>query len=213
MFIHACKFALKRIWIWICRYPHRCGYGVHSPTDFFLVTSVIYESLPYYAYEALDAREFNPMKPHYGTKINRLLFRLVNYFRPETLLEVGMGNGASFAYMQSARSGMKTVVVNEVSPIEECARLRKELDALGKVDFVHLGFTLNFREVFESVYPYLHSGSCMVVSYINESEEKKAWWKEVQTDERVRVTFDLYYVAILFFDRARFKENHVVNFL
>lgn len=213
MFIHSCKDALERIWIWICRFPHRCGYGVHSPTDFFLITSVIYETLPYYAYHELDARGFDPKKPHYRTKTNRLLFRLVNHFRPNTLLEVGTGNGASSAYMKAARPKMKAVLVDEAHTEREIARLRKELKALGRVDFVHLGFTVNFMEVFEEIYPYLHSGSCMVVGFINESEPKKAWWKEVLADERVKVTFDLYQVAILLFDEGRFKENHIVNFL
>ena len=43
----------RRIWNWCKRFRHRCGYGVHSPSDFFLITSVIYEKLPYYAYEEL----------------------------------------------------------------------------------------------------------------------------------------------------------------
>ena len=32
----------------------------------------------------------------------RLLFRLVNYFRPKSLIEVGIGNGASIGYMRAA---------------------------------------------------------------------------------------------------------------
>ena len=44
---------VRRIWNWCRRFRHRCGYGVHSPSDFFLITSVIYEELPYYAYKAL----------------------------------------------------------------------------------------------------------------------------------------------------------------
>ena len=28
-------FFLHRIWNWCSRFRHRCGYGVHSPSDFF----------------------------------------------------------------------------------------------------------------------------------------------------------------------------------
>ena len=43
--------ALKRPFIWLYRFRHRCGYGVHSPFAFNLITHVIYESTPYYKYE------------------------------------------------------------------------------------------------------------------------------------------------------------------
>ena len=37
---------LKRPFIWLSRFRHRCGYGVHSPFAFSLITQVIYESTP-----------------------------------------------------------------------------------------------------------------------------------------------------------------------
>ena len=42
---------LKRPFIWLSRFRHRCGYGVHSPFAFNLITQVIYESTPYYKYK------------------------------------------------------------------------------------------------------------------------------------------------------------------
>ena len=99
----------RRIWNWCRRFRHRCGYGVHSPSDFFLITSVMYERLPYYAYGRL--KEFSSTKslPHYRKKVNRLLFRLVNYFRPTTLIEVGEGNGDAIRYMKEARTSMTSI--------------------------------------------------------------------------------------------------------
>ena len=38
-------FFLHRIWNWCSRFRHRCGYGVHSPSDFFLITSVVYKNI------------------------------------------------------------------------------------------------------------------------------------------------------------------------
>ena len=95
-------FFLHRIWNWCSRFRHRCGYGVHSPSDFFLITSVVYEKYHYYAYRVLKERGFPAYLPHYRRKVNRLLFRLVNYFRPKSLIEVGIGNGASIGYMRAA---------------------------------------------------------------------------------------------------------------
>lgn len=94
-------FFLHRIWNWCSRFRHRCGYGVHSPSDFFLITSIVYEKYHYYAYRVLKERGFPAYLPHYRRKVNRLLFRLVNYFRPKSLIEVGIGNGASIGYMRA----------------------------------------------------------------------------------------------------------------
>ena len=91
---------IQRIWNWCRRFRHRRGYGVHSPSDFYLVTSVIYERLPYYAFRPLKERRFEKGRPHYRRKVNELLFRLVNHLAPKTLLEVGTGDGSSIAYMQ-----------------------------------------------------------------------------------------------------------------
>lgn len=45
--------SLKRPFIWLSRFRYRCGYGVHSPFAFSLITDVIYEKRPYYAYQSL----------------------------------------------------------------------------------------------------------------------------------------------------------------
>ena len=39
------------------------------------------------------------------------------------------------------------------------------------------------------------------------------WWKHLQEDERVKLTFDLYDIGLVFFDRKRIKQNYIVNFL
>ena len=81
-----------RGWNWCCRFRHRCGYGVHSPSDFFLITFVVYERLAFYAYNLLHAkRKQVEHLPHYREKTDRLLFRLVNHLQPRNMLEVGTG--------------------------------------------------------------------------------------------------------------------------
>ena len=78
-------FFLHRIWNWCSRFRHRCGYGVHSPSDFFLITSVVYEKYHYYAYRVLKERGFPAYLPHYRRKVNRLLFRLAFILQWKTL--------------------------------------------------------------------------------------------------------------------------------
>ena len=203
----------RRIWNWCRRFRHRRGYGVHSPSDFFLITSVMYESLPYYAYDRLKMSSSTKALPHYREKVNRLLFRLVNYFRTDTLVEVGTGNGDAIRYMKDARTSMTSVSIKGEDREETLRSLKKELEKLGKLDFLHIAFTPYYNEVFEVAFPYLHEASCVVVGDIYASEERKLWWKELTgNDERVRISFDLYDIGLLLFEEKRFKQNYTVNF-
>ena len=202
----------RRIWNWCRRFRYRCGYGVHSPSDFFLITSVMYEGLPYYAYKPLKATSSTKSLPHYRERINKLLFRLVNYFHPASLVDVGQGNGDALRYMREARPSMAVVALEGLDKDNTLLRLKKELARLGKVDFLHIGFTPYYKEVFEVALPYLHEGSCVVVGDIYASAEREAWWKERTTDERVVITFDLYDIGLMLFEGKRFKQNYKVNF-
>ena len=55
---------IKRPFIWLSRFRHRCGYGVHSPFAFSLITDVIYEKMPYYAYSSLKEEQKKSIATH-----------------------------------------------------------------------------------------------------------------------------------------------------
>ena len=100
--------ALKRPFIWLYRFRHRCGYGVHSPFAFNLITHVIYETTPYYKYKELasEQKRLMPQKDrawgYESLKVKRLLFRLVNYAQPATIVDAGM-QAASSLYLKAAK--------------------------------------------------------------------------------------------------------------
>lgn len=61
-------YYLKRPLIWLSRFRYRCGYGVHSPFAFSLITDVIYEKMPYYAYDLLKAEQKSGSQHRDGRK-------------------------------------------------------------------------------------------------------------------------------------------------
>lgn len=206
-------FFPHRLWIWCRRFRHRCGYGVHSPSDFFLVTSVIYEKRNYYAYRTLKKRGFPNYLPHYRRKVNRLLFRLVNYFRPKSLIEVGIGNGASISYMRAACKTMASVTMKGRDWEKTSQQLDDALKMMQTIDCLHIAHTPFYREVFEKMLPHAETHSCFIISGIHETKEKKLWWNQIVADERTGITFDLYDIGLVFFDKARYKQHYIINFL
>ena len=86
------------LFVWLSRIRHCRGFGIQSPTDYWLVRYVINEHWPYYQYEALkDGDDW------LTRKLGRLYFRLVNWRQPSVIesdgyrkyLQAGC-NGAHF---------------------------------------------------------------------------------------------------------------------
>ena len=108
------KKTLLRGWNWCRRFRKRCGYGVHSPADFFFITFVIYEKLPFYAYSPLHhLRRLVAHLPGHREKVDKLFFRLVNFIRPQIVMEFGTGSGMTTRYMAEANPQMCVYTFSE----------------------------------------------------------------------------------------------------
>lgn len=222
---------ILRGWNWCKRFRHRRGYGVHSPSDFFFITNVVYEQHPFYAYSSLHhLRRVVAFLPHYREKVDKFLFRLVNYLRPSVLFDVGTGSGISVRYMMEARAEMsvytfsdslhdavKRILMSKASVVcaegDAVEEIRKLVGRGIVPDFVHIAHTSDYERIFETLVPFAKGSTCFVIGKPYLNEEKKLWWKKVVADSRTGVTFDLYDVGIVFFDKNRIKEHRVVNFL
>lgn len=203
-------YYLKRPFIRLSRFRYRCGYGVHSPFAFSLITDVIYEKMPYYAYDLLKVEQKKRITTQRWEKgiprINRLLFRLVNKVQPATIIEVGQPSAASL-YLQSAKPSAGYLFASDLSELF--------LDAGTPVDFLYLNDYRNpalLEEVFNICSRRTTPNSLFVVHGICHSKAMKNLWKQLQNDERVGITFDLYDVGLLFFDTTKIKQHYIVNF-
>ena len=86
------------------------GFGVHSPFAYKFITCVLRERLPYYAYAELRTlrRGVIAATSHLwrhpriiSYKNAKMLFRIVNYFNPRHILQLGTSYGVSSACMLS----------------------------------------------------------------------------------------------------------------
>lgn len=201
---------LKRPFIWLSRFRYRCGYGVHSPFAFSLITDVVYEKRPYYAYQSLKEEQKKKVKEHGWTKgtqkVNRFLFRLVNRVQPTTIVELGRPSVTSL-YLQSAKPSADYLFASDLSELF--------LDADTPIDFLYLNDFRNpdlMEEIFRVCASRTTSKSVFVIHGICYSKAMKTLWKSLQADERVGITFDLYDVGLLFFDKTKIKQHYTVNF-
>lgn len=200
---------LKQTLIWLKRFRYRCGYGVHSPFAFDFITNVIYEKTPYYAYRAIESRPREKDRKESGEQseqVNRLLFRLVNRMQPATIVDAGKQNVAS-EYLQAAKKTARYVRVHSG-------------DTSGLSDALQVGFLYihcpEDPKFVENVLRYgldhVDNNSMIVVGGIYHSSAMKNLWKQFIADNRVGITFDLYDLGILFFDKKKIKQHYTVNF-
>lgn len=72
---------LTRLFVWLSRL-HRCrGFGIQSPTDYWLVRYVLNEHWPYYQYDTLGEGD-----DWLRRKLGLLYFRLANWRQPQTIV-------------------------------------------------------------------------------------------------------------------------------
>lgn len=172
-----------------------------------------------------------------GPKHAQLLFRLVNYFQPAELLELGTSLGISTAYMASANSRTKVTTIEGSGELSELAKkhfkalklkniehingtfeevLKKVLNEKStSLDFVFFDgnhrkkATLNY---FECCMQKAHENSVFVVDDIHWSEEMQQAWEEIKANTKVTLTVDLFFMGLVFFRKGEAKQHFVVRY-
>ena len=166
----------------------------------------------------------------------QLLFRLVNRFRPHTILEVGTSLGITTGYLAMAHSGA-TVITLEGCP--ETARLAQEnfkllrlgniqvdvgefsqtlpaaVGRLDQIDFAYLDG--NHRK--ETTLDYFHrivskvpETGVLVLDDIHWSRGMEEAWEEIKRDARVTTSIDLYQMGILFFQHGLGGQHFMLKY-
>jgi hypothetical protein len=95
---------LKAAAVWLRRIGHCRGFGIQSPTDYWIVRYVINEHWPYYQYETLGRGD-----DWLTRKMGRLCFRLANWLQPSVV--------ESCDYRNYFQAGCRKTVFGESSEL------------------------------------------------------------------------------------------------
>lgn len=207
---------------------HHRGHGIHSPFLFSLITKVIEEKLPYYAYEDISIflAEY-PLKKRYGAKPARLFFRMVNYFDARNILEIGTGYGINTLYLTASSNAIEC---NAVEPKHEAYRvansmckkwgrnvqIHSELPILRKKQdciLIDLKDYPNSSDMlFRYILPLCHEKTFIILKSIRTNRDSKALWRNLRANNDVTVTLDLFNLGIVFFDKKLYRYNYKISF-
>jgi predicted O-methyltransferase YrrM len=236
------------------------GHGTHSPFVFQFIKRILNDHSQYAAYDQVEnireallkdkslvevkdlgagsvissgtRRSITSITRHAAKprKWGQLIFRIVKYYQPRNILELGTSLGITSAYL-SLGDEHATLTTIEGSPAI-AARARLNLDHLGIKNATIL--TGNFDQLLpellenantwdlvfidgnhrmEPTLRYFHwiiersgPGTIIIFDDIHWSKEMEEAWQQIKKDPRVRCSIDLFFIGLVFF-REEFKEK------
>jgi len=243
------------------------GHGVHSPFVYEFIKQVLNDDRQFHCFDSIerlrdelkcdqteiDVPDFgagsrlsagkkrkissvasSSLKPK---KYAQLLFRLVHFYKPQTIVEIGTSLGVSTAYLSCAKLDAQIITMEGAPEIATIAKKNFEKLRLPNIEVV----TGNFDETLESVIsqlstinfafidgnhrkePTLHyfnllmekvnSSSILVFDDIHWSRDMEAAWEAIKCHPLITLTIDLFFIGIVFLrTEQKVAEHFTIRF-
>lgn len=239
------------------------GHGIHSPFVYEFIESVLTDDGAYYCYapvEAIRARlkqdqaslelqDFgagsrvhasytrkiaqiakSSLKPR---KFAQLLFRMVNYYQPKNVLELGTSLGITTAYLASANKSTPVVTMEGAKAVAAIAKKNFDELQLENISITEGNFDITLKEVlenklpkvdfafidgnhrkeptiqyFEQLLPHVSDYSILIFDDVHWSKEMEAAWEYIKAHNAVTLSIDLFFIGIVFFRKEQKVKQH-----
>ncbi len=238
------------------------GHGVHSPFVFDFIKNVLTDKRHFYAYDSVedirkkmitdetvltiqdygagstavkgDQRKVSSiarssLKP---AKYSQLLFRMVNYYKPQSIIELGTSLGVTSAYLAEANTNAKVYTFEGAGEVAAVAQknlqqlnisnihliegnfdetLQHQLSQLTQVDFAFVDG--NHRKeptlrYFKQLLEKAGDSSIFIFDDIHWSQQMEEAWQEIISHSRVTLSIDLFFIGLVFFRPQQKKVQH-----
>ncbi len=199
-------YFIKRAVVWLRRMRYSKGFGVQSPWAYKFVREVINDHTSYDVYKVLERQVFGLDRR--TRKLCRFYYRLAKFVRPDLVLDY-YPTGTHYKAYFLAGQRCEDKIVNETSPEQEVKRL---ITGHEERVLVRTSFRGDYETFIDDCLNRLPSQSVIIVQHIKRDSETKAFWNKLVADERVGVSFDLYYCGCLFLNTKMYKQNYIINF-
>lgn len=237
------------------------SHGIHSPFVFDFYNEVLNVRKEYYFFGAVEGMRQSLLQNHteiemvdlgagsvlgktskrrissiaatslQSPKQASLLCRIVDYFQPKTIIELGTSLGITTCYMAMPlkksrfisiegnpelslmatsvcqQLGVKNVICKAGS-FEE--HLIPSLNELKQVDLMFFDGNHRYKptwQYFTSALPYTSEQSVFIFDDIYWSKEMKDVWQQIKNHPQVTVTIDLYKLGLVFFRTGQRKQH------
>ncbi len=243
------------------------GHGIHSPFVFDFVKNVLNDKKKYDCYKTIEllrkkllndntiiaVEDFgagSAVIPHTNRKVSeiaasslkkkkfaQLLFRIVKYYRPGTVVELGTSFGITTSYLACANMESKVFTLEGSRAIGEIAEANFKKSDLKNICFIQGNFEISFRELLDKIKsvdflfvdgnhrrePTLNyfndslkkSGpsSIFIFDDIHWSSDMEDAWKQIKAHSSVTLTIDLFFIGLVFFNPDfKVKQDFIIRY-
>jgi predicted O-methyltransferase YrrM len=242
------------------------GHGTHSPFVFEFITKVLNDKTVYPEYEkveSLRSRLLNDktilhvedlgagssalktnqrtvssiaMNAAKSRKLGQLIFRMVKFYKPSTILELGTSLGITTSYLSLAKPDARVITIEGSKEIARVAginfgnleirnieikegnfdsTLSSVVNGLSIVDFAFVDG--NHRQepterYFRQLLAKVNNDSILVFDDIHWSKEMETAWDTIKHHEAVKCTIDLFFIGIVLFrNEFKVKQNFTIR--
>lgn len=169
-------------------------------------------------------------------KFGRLFYRIVKFYKPKKILELGTSLGISTAYLakgnpkgkiytfEGCPSTLKVAKKNlqnlELTNIEYILgdfkyTLSKNLNKIKDIDLIFIDGNHRKKptiEYFKTCLNYSKNNTILIFDDINWSKGMQEAWKYIKEHPKTRVTIDLFFIGIVFLRSELSKEDFKIRF-
>ena len=240
------------------------GHGTHSPFVYDFITKILNDKINHPAYKKVeglrkqllqDSRLFvvedfgvgGKFLKKYEKSINsiakdaakskkygQLLFRMVNYYQPATIVELGTSLGITTSYLSLAKPNARLTTMEGAREIGLVAKQNFNKLQLTNIELIEGNFdetlagvirdlpSVDFAFVdgnhrqeptekyFQQLLSKINNDSILVFDDIHWSGEMEAAWRTIKVHEAVKCTIDLFFIGIVLFRREFKEKQHFV---
>jgi predicted O-methyltransferase YrrM len=243
------------------------GHGIHSPFVYDFVRNVLIDKRQFYAYQQVEKlrqqllqnktmiqvqdfgagstidksnqRSIAAIARHAAKskKWAQLLFRIVHYYQPNTILELGTSLGISTAYMSLANPKARIITAEGSAEIVQQAQANFQSlhcthieQVTGNFDDTLAGILQSTPQLdlafidgnhrleptvhyFQQLLPKIHADSMIIFDDIHWSEGMEKAWHTIQAHPSVTLSIDLFFIGLVFFsDQFKVKQHFTIRF-
>jgi predicted O-methyltransferase YrrM len=170
-------------------------------------------------------------------KYGKVLFNLIQYFKPRTIIELGTCLGIGTSYMATADPAARIITIEGSKSLSDYAtqnfnalkllnidQLTGDFDeklpeALADIDHIDLAF-IDGNHRYQPTLRYFHllmqkanDRTILIFDDIYWSREMTEAWLEIKKDSRVSLTIDIYRFGIVFLQKEKLaKEDFILRY-
>lgn len=243
------------------------GHGIHSPFVFDFIKNVLNDKKNYECYHPIEKlrkellhdkriievedfgagsmavpyrkKRVNDIAKSFlkSKKLAQLLFRIIKYYQPQTIVELGTSLGVTTAYLAVANKSSQVFTLEGSENTAAIARenfkkaglyniqliqgnfddtLSALLLQIKKIDFAFADGNHRKMPTLNYFHQFLQNSaeeSIFIFDDIHWSAEMEDAWKEIQAHNAVTLTIDLFFIGMVFFKKEfKAKQHFVIRF-